>query len=186
MQETTALILDSLRLIKDTRVNRTKRHSLELLLFVAVCAYLCGYEGFNEMELFAGENQEWLRTGLGMSGVPSRDTFNRGFQAIGPAQFGHVVGVAVAGADEKGVGALAGVGDAFEEVDGDEGFASAGGEGKKRGENWACVRQGGAARKKGAGDGYYRPKNEKTRLGLGLYIPWKPDYYKFFLEHEAA
>jgi len=88
MQETALLILDSLRLIDDTRVDRTKRHSLELILFVAVCAYLCGCEGFNEMELFAEENQEWLRAELGMSGVPSHDTFNRVFQAIDPAQFG--------------------------------------------------------------------------------------------------
>jgi hypothetical protein len=36
---------------------------------VAVCAYLCGREGFNEMELFAEKNREWPRAELGMSGV---------------------------------------------------------------------------------------------------------------------
>ena len=62
------LILDSLRVIEDRRGDRTKRHSRELILFVAVCAYLCGCEGFNEIELFAEANGEWLRAGLGMSG----------------------------------------------------------------------------------------------------------------------
>jgi hypothetical protein len=100
MQETRALILESLMVIDDPRVDRTKRHSLELILFVAVCSFLCGCENFNELE---------------MSSAPSHDTFNRVFQAVAPAQFGQCLitltarlRAHVGGAPDDGVAAFDG------------------------------------------------------------------------------
>lgn len=82
------LTLSIFRSFPDPRVERTKVHSLEIILFIALCAYLSGAEGFYDMEDYAHAKQEWLRKHIGMRNVPSHDTFNRIFQAISPACFG--------------------------------------------------------------------------------------------------
>lgn len=74
--------------LPDPRVERTKVHSLEVIMFIALCAYLSGAEGFYDMEDYAHARQEWLRDHIGMHSVPSHDTFNRVFQAISPSLFG--------------------------------------------------------------------------------------------------
>lgn len=76
------------RELPDPRVERTKVHSLEVIMFIALCAYLSGAEGFYDMEDYAQAKQEWLRKHIGMQSVPSHDTFNRVFQAISPSGFG--------------------------------------------------------------------------------------------------
>lgn len=76
------------RELPDPRVERTKVHSLEVIMFIALCAYLSGAEGFYDMEDYAQARQDWLREHIGMQSVPSHDTFNRVFQAISPVRFG--------------------------------------------------------------------------------------------------
>lgn len=76
------------REIPDPRVERTKVHSLEVIMFIALCTYLSGGEGFYHMETYARAKEDWLRKTIGMSSVPSHDTFNRLFQAISPKYFG--------------------------------------------------------------------------------------------------
>ena len=88
MQETHELILTIFRGLPDPRVERTKVHSLEVILFISLCSYLSGAEGFYDMEDYAHAKQEWLRKHIGMQSVPSHDTFNRVFQAISPSCFG--------------------------------------------------------------------------------------------------
>lgn len=83
-------LLSVFREIPDPRVEKTKLHSLEILLFIALCASLSGGESFYDMEHFAGTRQDWLRV-LGMQSVPGHDTFNRVFQMLSPASFDEVL-----------------------------------------------------------------------------------------------
>ena len=63
-------------------------HTLEIIMFIALCTYLSGGEGFYDMEAYAQAKADWLRKKVGMRSIPSHDTFNRLFQAISPECFG--------------------------------------------------------------------------------------------------
>jgi len=55
---------------------------------IALCAILCGAEGFNDMEDFGKAKRDWFKTFLGLrNGIPSHDTFNRVFAALDPQAF---------------------------------------------------------------------------------------------------
>lgn len=82
------IALEIFRILPDPRVERTKVHSLEVIMFIALCTYLSGGEGFYDMEAYAEARKDWLRATIGMQSVPSHDTFNRVFQAISPEYFG--------------------------------------------------------------------------------------------------
>ncbi len=82
------IAIEIFRAIPDPRVERTKVHSLELIMFIALCTYLSGGEGFYDMQAYAQAREGWLRATVGMQSVPSHDTFNRVFQAISPECFG--------------------------------------------------------------------------------------------------
>lgn len=73
--------------ITDPRVERTREHSLEDILFISIASILCGAESWNEMEEFGHAKKEWLQTFLRLpNGIPSHDTFNRVFSAIDPQE----------------------------------------------------------------------------------------------------
>jgi hypothetical protein len=82
------IAIEIFRVIPDPRVERTKEHRLEVIMFVALCTYLSGGEGFYNMQAYAQARKDWLRDTVGMQSVPSHDTFNRVFQAISPECFG--------------------------------------------------------------------------------------------------
>ena len=74
--------------IDDPRVIARSSHLLIDVLTIAVCAILCGAEGWADMELFGKSKEDWLRTFLKLpNGIPSHDTFARIFAAIDPDQF---------------------------------------------------------------------------------------------------
>lgn len=63
-------------------------HKLLDILFIAVCATICGADGFTEMEEFGLAKETWLRQFLELpSGIPSHDTFNRVLQRLRPKEF---------------------------------------------------------------------------------------------------
>ena len=69
--------------LTDPRVERTKAHMLEDILFIAIASVICGAESWNDMENFGKAKQEWLRTFLRLpESIPSHDTFNRVFSAL--------------------------------------------------------------------------------------------------------
>lgn len=81
-------LIDHFKDLPDPRVDRTKDHDLIDILIIAVCALLCGAEGFNDMEDFGKAKQDWFKTFLRLrNGIPSHDTFNRVFAALDPQQF---------------------------------------------------------------------------------------------------
>ncbi len=74
--------------LPDPRIDRCKEHLLEDIVFIAICATICGAEGWNEMAAFGRAKKEWLQTILKLpNGIPSHDTFNRFFSALDPPAF---------------------------------------------------------------------------------------------------
>ena len=74
-----------LSVIQDPRVERTRKHSLETILVIALLAVICGADSFVAMETYAKSREEWLATFLDLEGgVPSHDTFGRVFAALNP------------------------------------------------------------------------------------------------------
>ena len=62
--------------VPDPRVERTRRHPLPELLFIALCAMLCGADSFVEIEHWGLARTDWLRERVELpGGVPSHDTF---------------------------------------------------------------------------------------------------------------
>jgi len=71
--------------IKDPRMERTKKHLLLDIIAIAICAVISGAEGWEEMEDFGIDNQEWFSGFLALpNGIPSHDTFARVFSLLDP------------------------------------------------------------------------------------------------------
>jgi hypothetical protein len=69
--------------LPDPRVNRTRKHRLDDILAVTLCAVICGADSFEEIERFGQAREEWLRRFLALPhGIPSHDTFNRVLAAL--------------------------------------------------------------------------------------------------------
>lgn len=83
-----ASLCDHVAALKDPRVDRTKQHHVLDLLTIAICAIICGADGWVEIEAFGNANLPWFRTFLDLAtGLPSHDTFGRVFAALDPEQF---------------------------------------------------------------------------------------------------
>ena len=58
--------------LPDPRVNRTKKHRLDDILAITLCAVICGADSFEEIERFGDARQDWLKTFLRLPhGIPS-------------------------------------------------------------------------------------------------------------------
>jgi len=74
--------------LKDPRVNRTRLHSLGDIMAIAICAIICGADGWEQVAKFGRCKVKWFRTFLELPhGIPSHDTFGRVFAALDPAAF---------------------------------------------------------------------------------------------------
>jgi len=70
------------------RMERTRKHSLSDTLTIAICAVICGADGWGQVEEFGDCKKEWLRTFLDLpNGIPSHDTFGRVFAKLDPQAF---------------------------------------------------------------------------------------------------
>lgn len=85
MESPAESLLASLRIVPDPRMDRTKLHPLESILFIAICGVLCGVENWVDLEAFGRSRQEWLRKYVDLpEGIPSHDTFGRVFAQLDP------------------------------------------------------------------------------------------------------
>ena len=81
-------LVESFSYIDDPRSDSGKRHDLMDIISIAICAVICGAEGWSDVELFGRSKYDWLRRFLKLpNGIPSHDTFGRVFSLIDPAQF---------------------------------------------------------------------------------------------------
>jgi len=74
--------------VSDPRKDRTRDHKLIDIIAIAICAVICGAEGWVDIELYGKSKQHWLSTFLELpNGIPSHDTFGRVFSLIDAQQF---------------------------------------------------------------------------------------------------
>jgi predicted transposase YbfD/YdcC len=74
--------------IKDIRIERGKKHKLIDIITIAICAVVCGADGWEEIELYGIAKKKWLKEFLELpNGIPSHDTFGRVFSQIIPEEF---------------------------------------------------------------------------------------------------
>lgn len=81
-------ISEHLGKVKDPRIGNATRHKLIDILVIAICAVVCGADGWSDVALFGRSKQKWLKTFLELPhGIPSHDTFGRVFGLINPEEF---------------------------------------------------------------------------------------------------
>jgi predicted transposase YbfD/YdcC len=74
--------------VTDPRKDRTKDHKLIDIIVIAICAVICGAEGWTDIENFGNSKLPWLKTFLELpNGIPSHDTFGRVFSMLDAQQF---------------------------------------------------------------------------------------------------
>ncbi len=74
--------------VSDPRIDRSKEHKLIDIIAIAICAVVCGAEGWVDIELFGKSKLPWLKSFLELpNGIPSHDTFGRVFSMIEAEQF---------------------------------------------------------------------------------------------------
>jgi predicted transposase YbfD/YdcC len=74
--------------VVDPRKDRTKEHKLIDIIVIAICAVICGAEGWTDIENFGKSKISWLNTFLELpNGIPSHDTFGRVFSQLDAQQF---------------------------------------------------------------------------------------------------
>ena len=74
--------------MKDPRIDRAKRHKLIDIIVIAICAIICGADGWEGMEIFGNAKKDWLSTYLELpNGIPGHDTFRRVFERLEPEVF---------------------------------------------------------------------------------------------------
>lgn len=84
----TAAITDHFADLADPRSDHTKRHQLLDIITIAICAVICGADGWTDVETFGHAKETWLQTFLQLpNGIPSHDTFGRVFARLKPEPF---------------------------------------------------------------------------------------------------
>lgn len=79
--------LDYFCAIEDPRLERTRAHLLEDIIFITIAAVICGADTWNDIANYGQAKQPWLRKYLKLpNGIPSHDTINRFFSALDPGQ----------------------------------------------------------------------------------------------------
>lgn len=79
---------DFSRDLGDHRLERNRLHGVEEILFLVLCALICGCEGWRDIERYGKLKLDFLRSFFTYAhGVPSDDTIRRFFRDMDPQQF---------------------------------------------------------------------------------------------------
>jgi predicted transposase YbfD/YdcC len=82
-----ASILTHFASLEDPRDERGKEHLLLDMIAIAICAVICGAEGWTDIEEYGRAKINWLQTFLSLpNGIPTHDTFARLFARLEPEQ----------------------------------------------------------------------------------------------------
>src|SRR5438270_1468647 len=74
--------------LQDPRVERTRKHPLINIVFIAVCGVLSGANSFAGIQEFGCDRRQWFARYLDLTnGIPSDDTFARVLARLDPAAF---------------------------------------------------------------------------------------------------
>jgi predicted transposase YbfD/YdcC len=74
--------------LNDPRVERTRKHPLINIVFIAVCGVLSGANSFAAIEEFGLDRRTWFARDLDLTnGIPSDDTFARVLARLDPGAF---------------------------------------------------------------------------------------------------
>ena len=74
--------------IEDPRVDRTKKHPLESILYIVLCGSLAGIDSWTGFEDYASAHEETLRQFIVLpEGIPSHDTIARVIRALDVSSF---------------------------------------------------------------------------------------------------
>ena len=74
--------------LKDPRTGNAIQHKFMEILIIAICAVICGADGWSDIELFGKKKKAWLKTFLELpKGIPSHNTFGRVFALLNPEEF---------------------------------------------------------------------------------------------------
>jgi predicted transposase YbfD/YdcC len=74
--------------LEDFRLERTRLHNLLDIVVIAICAVICGAEGWEDIAKYGVAKHDWLKTFLTLPhGIPSHDTFRRIFCLLDPRAF---------------------------------------------------------------------------------------------------
>ena len=81
-------LIDHFNNLTDPRIDRTKEHKLIDIVVIAICAVICGADGWVGMETYGKSKYKWLKQFLELpNGIPSHDTFSRLFARLDPEEF---------------------------------------------------------------------------------------------------
>lgn len=74
--------------VKDARQGPARKYDLQEMIVMAICAALCGCEGWVDIADWCEDEESWLRTFLILThGTPSHDTFGNVFRVLDGAVF---------------------------------------------------------------------------------------------------
>jgi predicted transposase YbfD/YdcC len=74
--------------LEDPRVNRTKIYPLNEILFIVICAIICGADSWRDFVDFGETKVDYLKKFYPFAnGIPSKNTFSRVMSAINPIKF---------------------------------------------------------------------------------------------------
>ena len=84
----TSSILTHFSAIQDPRVDRQKKHQLQDIFFITLCAVISGADNWVMIEEFGKCKEEWFTEQLNLKhGIPSHDTFGDVFAALDTQKF---------------------------------------------------------------------------------------------------
>jgi predicted transposase YbfD/YdcC len=73
--------------LEDPRIERHKRHQLLDIIILTICAVISGAEGWEAIEAFGKEKQDWLHKWIGLeNGIPSHDCIARVISRLEPGK----------------------------------------------------------------------------------------------------